>query len=356
MRRVVVVGLILAIALSGCAGRTVQTPETPTPAAAPTSASPTPSPTPTAQAIPLTGVEHPAQPFGGDCERLVTIDELTDAAGTPVVVGAYDGSELDNDGLISTTVNATWAFASLQAGALNCAWHTDDLMISVTAYPGAALERRADATCDDLTSDDGYASDNDCVVTQFVNDTQLIGYVVGPDPDTAQAFATTFAAFIRDSAAAAEPVTVARPGPSTWPLGVDCAIPPVTIDGETWTFEQARIGYGGGPADIFVELVDNPEKDTLYCQATTEGADPLYAQWAVYGGGAWVFDEYVNDISLPAMVDGFDHAAVVAGLNRDEPHYLLMARGENLLSLQGVGDPTLYELSAAFADALDAEN
>jgi hypothetical protein len=325
---------------------------------------PTSTPTPTPGDIAPTGIAPPTQPLGGDCATLATEDQLSDAAGTSISFGPYEDSDLD--GLISTTVNATWEFAELQAGALHCFWHggADESSVSISAgvFPGGVLSERRDEDCGDIVSNDGYNGENDCIISRFANGSQLIAAVYSRSRATSQEVATQFISLFDAAAASAAPVTKPAVDPSVWPLGINCAADhPATVDGENWVFSQARIGYGGGPGDIFQELVGSTTKDTLYCAAdlATQNPDdpsPTFIQYAVYGGGAWVFDEYTGSGATEVTVPGFDRAALVPTRNGDEQGFLLLVRGTNLLSVAVYGrDPeSTFAVSAAFADALDA--
>lgn len=323
-----------------------------------------PSPTATDPVITSTGVDAPAQPLGGSCDNLATLAQLTDATGVPISVPE---SEADADGLISTTVNATWMFAKRQAGALSCSWSSSDqnlqYRISVTVFPAIALAPRADETCGEVISNDGYSGENDCVVSRLSNGTQLLGSVHSPSLAESKDLSTDLIALFDSATDDAEPVAAATPDSSVWALGNDCAADqPATVDGVEWTFSQAEIGYGGGPDEVFQELVGSTTKDTLYCVADlpdrrADDADTPVIQYAVYGGGAWVFDEYTRNGASALDVPGFDHAAVVGADDEGAQGFLLLVRGKNLLSVSLFDtDPArTFAVSEAFADALDEQ-
>lgn len=326
---------------------------TPTATAAPTS---TPSSIPTVE---LTGQSVPATPFGGDCSTVAGVDALTAAAGSPISTGPFPDSG-ESDRLISTTVNSTWSFAQREAGSLLCDWHSEDPVITISALilPTGVLSAVSPQLCGAVVSQDGYSGENDCIVSQTVNGSVLRASVHTDAHKTSLAIATKFVAQFSSAARAAAAPKRFVPPAGSWPLTIDCGAASVApVDGVTWTLAKSQIGYDGGPGELISQLI-GAKKDTLFCTAKAKHApsgSPQYIDYAVYGGGAWVFDQEAPT-STPVTVPGFDHAELAQDNNGGPGGFLLLTRGPNLLSVQIFDlDPEgVYAVSSAVADALDS--
>jgi hypothetical protein len=109
-----------SLALTGCA--------TAEPEAAPAASStptPTPTPTPTVEPIVIGPTEMPPVVFGGDCEEVLSADEVT------TILGA--------ESTIEELPPALGKFADQNAGALKCSWTTDGAGLDVTLITRGAL-------------------------------------------------------------------------------------------------------------------------------------------------------------------------------------------------------------------------
>ncbi len=377
---VAVVGVIVfsIFGLGIRSARPVAPPVVPTQTSVPT---PTESPTPTSSptSTPTLIVTNrpstppaaaPTQPLGGDCEALATTKQLSTAAGLDVTLSPPGGDDTaQGPGYLSTTVDASWSFAARQSGGLTCNWtalkgSTYILQASVSMFPvGTPHMPTVNKLCTTSTTMLGDSGYPDCELVQIVNGTVLMGYVFSDSHATALAFSQKFVALFAASARAHAPARAVVASKGVWPLMVDCAaIKPATVDGATWIVKQAEIGYDGGAGNI-VSRISGDQKDTLYCAAVTHDAPagtPKSLQYTVYGGGAWMLDEYTAaGLADPVNAPGFDRAALVTTSDTGL-QFLVLTRGSNLLAVSAydytndsLDVSAAYPLATAMADALD---
>jgi hypothetical protein len=372
---VAVIGVIVfsVFGLGIRSARPVSPPVVPTQTSVPTPSSTpsaTPSATPTATAPATSPAAAPAQPLGGDCAALATTQQLSAAAGKAVTLSKQGGDETaQGPGYLSTTVDAAWRFATRQLGGLGCFWSTTagkhTLSASVTLLPvGTPHLPTVNKECTKSTTMLGDSGYPDCEIVQIVNGTVLMGYVFSDSHATSLAFAQKFVTLFDTSARAHKPAKAVVATDGVWPLMVDCAaIEPGVVDGVTWVVSQAQIGYDGGAGNI-VSRVSGDKKDTLYCAATPKNdapaGTPKYLQYTVYGGGAWMLDQYVSaGLADPVDVPGFDRAALVTTSDTGL-QFLVLIRGSNLLAVSAYAYTNdslpvsaAYPLGTAMADALD---
>jgi hypothetical protein len=152
------------VTLSACA-----TPRGAAPTAAPPVAE-SPSPTPAEETALVVGPgDEPPRLFGGDCENMLSVDEVSG-----LIDRTLQADDLGGPGEIATTENA---------GGLQCSWSNADegVHVSVTAFPAESFDDLdLTAVGGDWTSDDceWYCAvvreSGDVVVATTINGTDLL--------------------------------------------------------------------------------------------------------------------------------------------------------------------------------------
>lgn len=303
-------GLLIAVAamLAGCAGA----------GAAPESASPEPSTTPTE--APVT---RPALVLDGDCDSLLTPEEVAVATGATATLSTAGKDALH------AGVN--------QIGGLRCAWEdASGWMTWVTVVPAASVaeDAIASATPPHCYGGDVAAGEKDaCSFGTVLGDLWFAGVVYTATGsgirslDAIDALSATVASRL-DGQAVPDPYLP----DGSWRVGLDCSV----FDGVDVT---PYLGAAVAPqqADSPAELGPGVYPAAraagyLSCAWYPEGA--ALAEVVVLPGGAWTIESGVVDAT---------------------GDYLYVAAGPNLIGLHAdLSDDLRSELLAALITALDA--
>ena len=363
MRRIAPVTVLLVL-LAGCA----PTPSAPTAAPTPPVAeSQTPTPTPVAIQQPETGLVQPAQVFGGDCDSIFSINELTDILGSSAMP----------TGVPENTGDAS-VFLTAQSGGLTCSWASSDYAngIVITVVPAALLPLTTAEAC----AKDPYDSAGvECAMEAESNETRLSGKVWFAKAGARNKTKTAKLVSIFDEkAAATEPVPLPIANADSWSNPVECSILEPLLDNPTMLGGTGDLQiYQGNGSDVYFTPAEHvlygfdDKADQVACAFTT--ADPnreltkaeikagkiSEISFSLVGGAAWVEDELSGwDGAKKISIDGIDSAYLVT--NGDESgtfECVVVFDGPNMLSASTAvgGAKKTFASIALVVEALNAD-
>jgi hypothetical protein len=318
------------VTLSACA-----TPRGATPTSAPPVAE-SPSPTPAEEATLVVGPgDEPPRLFDGDCENMLSDEQVSTAIGRDLVAIVQEGSHADP--------------RVANVGGLTCLWdNADGVHVVVTAFPAAALAGTdlttvgADWTAADC---DWYCAviseSGDVVVATTINGTEVLP---GDDAPSAKiaALGDQIAATVATNAAAREDEpwqrdlagwrSVSRCDALADAMGNDLSLP---LSGEVST-RYIDLPLIGG-------LVGDAASRSWTCSLTTDAGVRVLA-WG-HAGGAWSSPVRAGDPAntpLAGLPAGWEGVLLPSEPAPDG------GEGPSVALTDGVNDLTLYAVPADF--------
>jgi len=283
--RIIVAALAMIVLLTGCASPAAPAAEPPV--------QQTPSSTPTAAVqAQETGLEQPAQVFGGDCGLALPVAGVTAAFGSPMV--AVANPDITNRVLVDN------------AGGVSCNFRSADYgnnLVATIVPAGASVS--APVSCQDGTVN-GDAGQT-CTLTE-VHDGILLSALVSAPGKAGEAIAEKVMAEFTTTASPAQaaPVPIAADDAWVWPLDCAALAPDLALG--------SAYGNGAGYSGIAVGGSDAPTtpaersllngQETMYCAFFPAGSDGTVDQISVHGfGGARWAESAVRELAGATVVE-----------------------------------------------------
>ncbi|MFS0733457.1 hypothetical protein ABC304_15850 [Microbacterium sp. 1P10UB] len=342
----VAVVLILALAggavgLGGLLGTAQPQPATtatataspsPTPTATPTpSSSPTPSPTPTEPPPPV-----PVVAFDGDCSRVLTDEEASQAAGVPV-------SLLGDIGPLSLYPES--AASARLLGGMSCSWRSDDTgiggFVSVTVLDARAVP--ADIT-DAYSTTDCSSLSGVCETVRVVGDAWIgatvprtVSNLGSPTEEELQSIDDDLA-FVIDAVSSRLPETsaVAVPRQAAWWQLSPCEAQRAAVDRAAGGSMEAQF-----PGDFVPEGLS---WDAMVAAGviqwcpwylyTDSGGGPLFEIYAQPGVSSPDVDYLERNGLTPVEIQGADSAWIGYSETYPDNGMLVAVSGDNRLTVK----------------------
>ena len=355
MKRTLALAAVLVVALAGCA----PTEDIAAPDPAPTVAEPTPTPTATQAAE--TGDVRPPAVFGGSCESVLPLDELSSITGTAMTVKE----------LKPRSFAAEYAVA--QVGGMNCTWSSEPFILASVVPEGVASSYEPRG-CGDLLADMG--GDVHCDFDITVNATRFTGLVSfdGATLKQANARLDKMLALFTSQAENAEPVPAPIPAPESWSNPTSCDSLETLVSDSTILNGSPNPRVGGAPGrGAYYTPVERELRGILSdprqteCQIFTKGAlsDKQIAKGMIgylgidiVGGAAWAQDDIaILPNATETTIDGADLAFLIDDTGSDGyGEWFAVFDGPNYLSVR-VDDTTAGRASITrILDAVNAGN
>ncbi|AZS36380.1 hypothetical protein CVS47_00981 [Microbacterium lemovicicum] len=323
----------------------------PTPTVTPTpSISPTPSLTPTEPPPPV-----PAVAFDGDCSRVLTDEEASEAAGEPVsLFGRSTDSSLYPETTASTNL----------LGGIQCAWRGEEIgigsFVSVTvldarAVPADVTDKYSASVCTGLSAV--------CETVRVVGDAWIgatvprtVSDLGSPTEDELQSIDNALA-FVIDAVSSRLPETstVAVPRQSSWWAPGSCEAQRAAVDRAAGGSMEARF-----PGDFVPEgltwdamVAAGVIQWCPWYRYSDTGRGPLFQIYSQPGAAAPDADYLERARLTPVEVDGADSAWIAYSETYPDEGMVVAVRGDNRLTVTFSGT-TEDGLRAMVAELLQA--
>lgn len=339
MRPVVAVGLVLAIALTGCAGRsTVQAPETSTPAVTETptpSATPFATPTNAAPPAPADDPQRPRPSIDLDCANLVDAVDLS----------TFMGVDVEQHDPLESYILGGWGAGNavtVAAGGLECEWSNGAPNNGNTAmqdgYAGMVASILPGGTALWLGDSLGYTwresvgcvgnEGSQCSVSKLVGTTILEIHVEGIDR-MGRTPEERLAGFMPILESLEASILVAGnapelPVPADWMWGgCDKFVPMSQLSEITGLAVEEGFGDGGGGWSV--AGLASTQLDHDNCIVATDDSQYLFTMSSTEKLG-WFVTDYSNTPSPQGPAVHLDLAGLAAG----DSAWSRCARGDNV--------------------------
>ncbi len=343
----------LVLTLSGCALLPTSAPSALPPTVAPTLAvTPTPEPASPQPRAQETGFERPVAVFDGDCGAVLTDDEASAAAGSPLVHG--DRPSGNGPGVFART------FFVPQAGGVTCWWGSAKSTLYVVALPADSVSVSESSACDKGDRSFGFTT---CDVDVTANGVRFSGYVSAASVSIATMSSrrdAVEAALASSASARPEPAQAVVPADGAWASPADCAAIGSAVDfgaifGTSLTFRGVNTGGSDAyfaPAEVDLWHGQLPPTCGIF---STDAKHSFYLDFDVIGGGRWA-EPLVSSQSSgtqPITVVGAD--AAYSTIDKNDGQTIDVFDGVNWLQLGRSSDPAVsLKLAAALLAALNS--
>ena len=309
-----------------------------------------PVPTPTKTLEPAA---KPAQLFDGDCESVLTLEQLQEITGADMeLTSGADITSVGYDG------QAKWAVT--QSGGLVCEWRLVDSNSSTDpavylAFMRQELLSNFEASTPCLPP---YTEFLSCAIEHETGGLRVSGGITAGDEASTAAAAQSILDAI-DARVAEVPVGESpAPVEGAWANPTDCAALLEAMDSKNTLGRELTtsegLGHGSYWAQGIADLVQNDQSTTcMFLDAEPAGAEPVQA--GIQGGGSWVAPLVAERAGAKVVtVAGFDYAVYIETADGMTPQ-LHAFRGPNWISTSVLdGDvKAAGKVLRVFADALD---